>query len=1048
MSRRLLMGVMVVLGLAGILRADDTEIYGTVTNPDIEPNVLIIFDNSRSMDEADVPGVPYDPNQTYSCASCTYTRNAVYYRRYNSFTGTYWWDLFATNVGSLGCSTLREALLEQGYAEGYIRSSSPFNCGGSTKRYLRLGNYLNYIETGIGPYLRRIDVAKQVVSDLIATTDNVRFGLMIFNYEQGGRLRIPVKSVNDPAHRSALLNAVNELTPSTWTPLAETLAEAGLYYAGKPSWFNTSGFPDESYSGGRYVSPMLERCQKNYIIIMTDGEPTKDRDSRLWSAPYINGDFIGTSTPANDPAKFDYPYDGSGYLEDVARYLYENDCNPAMGDGTAFDKQNITTFTIGLRIEQALLQRTAAAGGGSYYTAENYSTLREAFFQIMSSIIEKNACYVAPVVPISRMNRVFAGDKIYLGFFKPQQSGRWIGNIKRYKLEPNGALIDAKGDPVTTPEGLIKDNALSWWTVLGNDGPAVERGGAAEALSLQIESTEPRRVYTWTGTSPLLTDSSNAFVTANTAITNAMLGVADATARSQLFDTVRNGVFGDVIHSEPAIVHYPDKTVIYVGANDGMLHAIDDDTGQELWSFIPPEHLGRLTRLSDADHDYFVDGSPAVYGGDAQKILVIGSRRGGEAYVALDVTDYAAPRFLYSLGVDALGPSPTNYERLGQSWSRPDRVTVSTGAEAVTTPDGVEVTVTPADVFLIAGGYDTNQDQAAPDPEDTVGRGIFAVNRATGQVLSSLKVTPATHPALGLTHSVVDVAGFDHDGDGITSRIYFGDLGGNLFGVKDDEVQSFTVGTRQIARSIADGSWSAKKIFQAPLVNGRRLKILYAPDAVAEKYPPGIHGEYVFFGTGDRERPSETQVVNRFYAVKNDWTLTAPLTEADLVDVTDNLVQLGTAEEKAQVKALLQNRKGWFIRLENAGEKVVSSPRVYGGVVYFTTYTPSQDSGVNPNDPCAASTVRGVARLYAVNYLDGSAVHDFSATPETDRAGNAVALGKLDRSLAIGTAIPSAPVIAILAGGARLFIGVEGGIVSLPTVASQDMIRYYWKQIF
>lgn len=1048
MGRRLLMGVMVVLGLAGILRADDTEIYGTVTNPEIEPNVLIIFDNSGSMDQADVPGTPYDPNETYSCPSCTYSRNAVYYRRYNSYTGTYWWDLFTANVSNLSCSTIREALLEQGYAEGYVRSSSPYSCGGTTKRYLRLGNYLNYIQTGIGPYLRRIDVAKQVVSDLIATTDNVRFGLMIFNYEQGGRLRVPLASVNDPAHRNALLSAVNDLTPSTWTPLAETLAEAGLYYAGMPSWFNTSGFPSGSYSGGHYVSPMLERCQKNYIILMTDGEPTRDRDSRLWSAPYINGDFIGTSTPANDPAKFDYPDLGSGYLEDVARYLYENDCNPAMGDGTAFDKQNITTFTIGFRIEQALLQRTAAAGGGAYYTAENYSALREAFFQIMSSIIEKNACYVAPVVPISRMNRVFAGDKIYLGFFKPQQSGRWIGNIKRYKLEADGTLIDAKGDPATTPEGLIKDNALSWWTVLGNDGPAVEKGGAAEALSLQIESTEPRRVYTWTGTSPLLTDSSNAFVAANTAITNAMLGVADETARNQLFDSVRNGVFGDVIHSEPAIVHYPDKTVIFVGANDGMLHAIDDETGEELWSFIPPEHLGRLRRLSDADHDYFVDGSPAVYSGDTQKILVIGSRRGGEAYVALDVTDYAAPRFLYSLGADVLGPLPSNYERLGQSWSRPDRVTVSTGAEAVTMPDGVEVSVSPLDVFLLAGGYDTNQDQPAPDPEDAVGRGIFAVNRATGEVLSSLKVTPATHPSLGLTHAVVDVAGFDHDGDGITSRIYFGDVGGNLFGLKDDELQSFTVGTRQIVRSIADGSWTAKKIFQAPLVGGRRLKILYAPDAVAEKYPPGIHGEYVFFGTGDRERPSETLVVNRFYAVKNDWTLTSPLTENDLVDVTDNLVQLGTAEEKAQVKALLQEKKGWFIRLENAGEKVVSSPRVYGGVVYFTTYTPSDGSGIDPDDPCAASTVRGVGRLYAVNYLDGSAVHDFSATPETDRAGNVAALGKLDRSMAIGTAISSAPVIAILAGGARLFIGVEGGIVSLPTVASQDMIRYYWKQIF
>jgi hypothetical protein len=92
--------------------------------------------------------------------------------------------------------------------------------------------------------------------------------------------------------------------------------------------------------------------------------------------------------------------------------------------------------------------------------------------------------------------------------------------------------------------------------------------------------------------------------------------------------------------------------------------------------------------------------------------------------------------------------------------------------------------------------------------------------------------------------------------------------------------------------------------------------------------------------------------------------------------------------------------------------------------------------------------VRGVGRLYALNYKTGAAVHDFSGTPEQDGDNHTVALGKQDRSLSVGTAIPSAPVIAILGGGARLFIGVEGGIVSLPTVATQEMYRYYWNQIF
>jgi type IV pilus assembly protein PilY1 len=609
--------------------------------------------------------------------------------------------------------------------------------------------------------------------------------------------------------------------------------------------------------------------------------------------------------------------------------------------------------------------------------------------------------------------------------------------------------VDAKGDGVTTAAGLIKDNALSWWTSLGNDGPVVESGGAAEALSLQIDSGATRNVYTYTGGSSLLTDSSNAFVSANTVITNVMLNVANDTARQSLFSTVRDGSFGDIIHSEPAVVVYDTKTVIYVGANDGLLHAVDDDTGQELWSFVPPDQIGRLYRLNDADHDYFVDGSPTLYYGASQKILIIGSRRGGESYTALDVTNYSAPRYLYSIGPGILGPTPANYEQLGQSWSRPEKVTVATGSTVTITPDcSVNVAVSKADVFLVAGGYDTNEDNDPLTSPDSVGRAVFGVNMTTGALISNLKFTPATHSTLGLTHSVVDVAGFDHDGDGIVSRIYFGDLGGNMFALKDDEVQTFTVCSKTITKNVVDGVWSGMKLFQAPTVSGKKLKILYAPDAVAEKYPPSAHGEYIYFGTGDRENPGDTSVVNRFYAVKNDWTATVPYTESDLVDVTANLIQLGTAPQKAAVKSALETHKGWFIQLENPGEKVVSSPRVYGGVVYFTTYTPSDDSGIDPGDPCAASTVRGVSRLYVLDYKTGGAVQELSTTPENDNSGNAVSLGKLDRSLAVGTAIPSAPVIAILGGGARLFIGVEGGIVSLPAIATQDMHRYYWNQIF
>jgi type IV pilus assembly protein PilY1 len=1038
MKRRVLFVIILALFAAGPLRADDTEIYGTVTTVDLQPNILIIFDTSGSMGTVDVPGDPYNPAITYTGS---YPTNTVYERHWNSWTRRYDWQEFASDVNAIGCGTIKTDLLNTGYAEGYIRSEyQGFSCGGQTRRLLRLGNYMNYDESGVGTPKSRLQVAKEVITNLINRTDNVRFGLMRFNYDQGGYV-----VAGCGADKTTLVNRINAMSANGWTPLAETLAEAGLYYAGQDSWFN---------SGVHYTSPIQERCQKNYIVIMTDGEPTHDVDWHLSTGSYINGDTIGDYDHDGNESTVVYADNGSDYLDDVAKYLYENDCLPTMGDGTAFDKQNVVTYTIGFKVNNQLLMDTAANGGGEYYTADNYSDLDLAFSQILNSIVAENAVFVAPVVPISRMNRTYAGDKIYLGFFKPQNSGRWYGNIKRYGLGGDGTLYDAKGDEATTADGLIKSNALSFWTTLGNDGPDVEKGGAAEVLNLRVDSGVARNIYTFTGMLTDLTASTNAFANDNIMIDNAKLGVANDTERQNLFNDVRSAALGDIIHSEPVVMHYPDdaKTMLFVGSNDGMLHCFDDDDGGEAWGFIPPDQLSRLKLLGNADHDYFVDGSPVIYSSATQNILILGERRGGSYYTALDVTNYNAPQFLYSIGPNFLDPHPFNspdtdvYEVLGQSWSKPERCTVAVSSTQTIegSPDcRVTVNTTTKDVLLLAGGYDNNQDQATPSAADSVGRAVFAVDSATGQLVSGLNFNSVNRPELDMTHSIVDVSGVDHDGDGIVSRIYAGDLGGHVFGFRDDANQTFDVCGHSVTRKIIDGAWQGVKLFNASS-DGVQRKIFYAPDAVEEAY-----GEMIFFGTGDRADPGETAVVNRFYAVKNDWNTSTVLTETDLVDVTDDLIQLGTDAQQSLQKTMLGSSRGWFIRLEHSGEKLVASPRVFGGVVYFTTYTPSSDeSSTDPDDPCEASTARGVARMYAVDYKTGASVNNFSSQVESNGDGNVVSLGKEDRAMALGTAIPSAPVIAVFEGYSRIFVGIEGGIASLATVPTPDMYRYFWNQLF
>jgi len=771
--------MVLMMSTPAMLWADDTEIYGTVTNSSLEPNVMIIFDSSGSMDTADVPGESYDPMGVYAGS---YTDDAVYVRKLSGWFN-YTWQLFAASISDLNCSSVSDLLMVQGYATGRINGSSRnYTCSSSrrSRKTLRLGKYMNYIESGVGATRRRIDVAKDVVKDLLDRTTGVRFGAMRFNYDEGGE--VIAECGTDTA---TLKSRIDGISAQGWTPLAETLAEAGLYFAGMDSWFNA----DTSYT-----TPIQERCQKNFVIIMTDGEPTQDVSPKLTGTNYINGDIIGDyDNDGSDPGS--YGSSGSDYLDDVAKYLYENDCHPTMGDGTSFDKQNIVTYTIGFQLNHALLQDTANNGGGEYFTASNYSELSEAFYHIMAAISEENAVFVAPVVPISRMNRAYAGDRIYLGFFKPQLGGQWVGNVKRYTLDSDGVLYDANGVEATTTDGLIKDNALSYWTTLGNDGPDVDAGGAAEVLQLLIDGAGTRNIYTYTGTESDLTDGSNAFIDTNTALTGTLLGTANDTARQDLISEVRNSSFGDIIHSEPVVVYYPDpdgnestndqKTMILTGSNDGMLHCIDDDDGSEAWAFIPPNHLNRLNLLTDDDHDYFLDGSPSVYQGESQTVMIIGERRGGDHYTALDISSPTAPAWLYSFGPDFLDPDladPSNtYEVLGQSWGKPQSVTIATSSVATYAGCKLSLVAQKEDVFFVPGGYDNNQDSETPTATDTIGRALFAVNVSSGALSSNFNFNAVDNSSLGMTHSIVDITGLDHDGDGIHSRVYAGDLGGQCF---------------------------------------------------------------------------------------------------------------------------------------------------------------------------------------------------------------------------------------------------------------------------
>ncbi|MFW6415324.1 MAG: hypothetical protein ACOCZ2_03315, partial [Thermodesulfobacteriota bacterium] len=162
-------------------------------------------------------------------------------------------------------------------------------------------------------------------------------------------------------------------------------------------------------------------------------------------------------------------------------------------------------------------------------------------------------------------------------------------------------------------------------------------------------------------------------------------------------------------------------------------------------------------------------------------------------------------------------------------------------------------------------------------------------------------------------------------------------------------------------------------------------------------------------------------------------------TKNAMLDVTDNLIQEGDQEEQELVQEELNKKynRGWYIELEDNGEKCLSTPTVINGVVYFTTFAPTE--GAESDDPCDSSSDMGTARLYALDYKTGGAVYDdFDGDPDDE-------LGKDDRSTEIqaeNITISPDPKPLIDEDDTTITTGPETHETNAPSGAQ----IFYWKQ--
>jgi type IV pilus assembly protein PilY1 len=483
---------------------------------------------------------------------------------------------------------------------------------------------------------------------------------------------------------------------------------------------------------------------------------------------------------------------------------------------------------------------TAVDGRGTFFSATDPTSVIAGIGGALSSIGVQTAAgagdAASSFAPTAGNNFVFTST-YQTGGTSTSQVG-WIGNVEAFTINvTTGALdtgriwsardlLDSKTKPQCDTRNIYLlqlggeytagggQNLVDFsWNTFSCDGTGAPTGAARTGLNATEKGFFGSSNVQLLNQYPAMTDGSAGTVDQRTPaaganLVNVLRGQSAyegfATNTNQLYrirkSTTSNNVLGDIVGSQPVYVGVPFATyqdagygafitanvsrtpMVYVGANDGMLHAFyamsdaaDTRRGQEAWAVIPQAVLPNLYRLADfyynTNHRFFVDGSPVasdVYDGSAwHTILVGGLNAGGKSYYALDVTDPLAPKALWEFQASA-GACGNLTASIGQSADC--NLGLSFGKPVITKLAGTWV-------VMITSGY--NNISSASNGGDGGGF-LYVLNAMTGQIISKMATgagNSSTPSGLAQINNFVENTFVDNT----TVRAYGGDLMGNIF---------------------------------------------------------------------------------------------------------------------------------------------------------------------------------------------------------------------------------------------------------------------------
>jgi type IV pilus assembly protein PilY1 len=804
-------------------------------------------------------------------------------------------------------------------------------------------------------YRSRELTAKAAFGQVIANATNVRMGLVtLHDNNAGGQAKTAIKLMNtDPTtgNKRVLLDALYTIHSSGATPLRITLRDAGDYLACVSNPYFSSCPALSEANGGA--------CQQNFLILMTDG---------FWNG---NTPSVGnTDGPGNGNTAWDggaYADDRSNTLADVAMHYYERDLHTNLSNNVPItpgvdeaSHQHVVTYGVAFGLDGQLtsnpanptaafswpdpfasdaakiddLRHAAYNGRGEFLSAAKPEDLINALNDALTSIAERTSSAASVALNSGSHN---ANSRVYQARFN---SGDWSGQLLSFPVSTSGGVSTAEWDAGEVLNGKTSD---------------------ARTIITFNPCTKQGVKFRWTAptTTALSTTQQTQLHTAPNG-TNDGEGVArlEYLRGSKADEGTGNGYrtrlnrLGDLINSDPFFVGAPSFTdslgsgyagfrstyaarapMVYVGGNDGMLHAFDANTGDEKLAYIPNLVFGKLSQLTDPQytHRYYVDGSPTIGdaygtfgtcsgGGDCwRSVLVSGLRKGGQGYFALDVTDptkFASEDTAKTLALWEF--SHVNDADLGYSYSQPSIIKLTNGKWAAVFGNGYNNSE--ADGQASASGhavlYILYLDQGA-NTTWTLGTNYFKLDTGVGST-----TTP---------NGLATPAPIDLNGDFAAEYVYAGDLQGNLW--------------RFDISNTTPSNWGApQRIFTATNASSTAQPITTRPE-VGFHPVPTKSGVIVYFGTGkyleDSDNTASGAPTQTFYGIWDKLETPATLVTRSSLVAQTVVSESGGQRVTSNNTIDWDSKNGFYIDLPTAGERQVSDPILRNERIIFTTLIPN-----------------------------------------------------------------------------------------------------------